>query len=120
MSLVLSFNLYKLYVCAALECKRTMTCLSCRFYSFLVLHLCDFLLYLCSRLFAKCKQFFRKKFLSPEVDLDLSKSTLQPCMEYCCHSGLLPPVNQLEKYVCRIVGTTCLLPLLNPWLIIET
>ena len=25
------------------------------------------------------------KFLSPEVALYLSKSTIQPCMEYCCH-----------------------------------
>ena len=26
-----------------------------------------------------------KKFLSPEVALCLYKSTLQSCMEYCCH-----------------------------------
>ena len=25
------------------------------------------------------------KFLSPEFALYLYKSTLQPCMEYCCH-----------------------------------
>ena len=25
------------------------------------------------------------KFLSPEVALYLCKSTIQPCMEYCCH-----------------------------------
>ena len=25
------------------------------------------------------------KFLSPEVALYLYKSTIQPCMEYCCH-----------------------------------
>ena len=25
------------------------------------------------------------KFLSPEVDLCLCKSTIRPCMEYCCH-----------------------------------
>ena len=25
------------------------------------------------------------KFLSPEVALGLYKSTIQPCMEYCCH-----------------------------------
>ena len=26
------------------------------------------------------------KFLSPEVDLYLYKSTIRPCMEYCCHT----------------------------------
>ena len=26
-----------------------------------------------------------KKFLSPEVALYLYKSTICPCMEYCCH-----------------------------------
>ena len=25
------------------------------------------------------------KFLSPEVALYLYKSTIQPCMDYCCH-----------------------------------
>ena len=25
------------------------------------------------------------KFLSPEIDLYLYKSTIRPCMEYCCH-----------------------------------
>ena len=25
------------------------------------------------------------KFLSPEVALHLYKSTIRPCMEYCCH-----------------------------------
>ena len=68
--------------------------------------------------------FLGKKFLSPEVDLDLYKSTLKPCMEYCCHSGLLPPVNtwiysisQRNVYAGLLVQH--LLPLLNPWLITE-
>ena len=26
------------------------------------------------------------KFLSPEVSLYLHKSTIRPCMEYCCHA----------------------------------
>ena len=30
------------------------------------------------------------KFLSPEVALYLCKSTIHPCMEYCCMSGLVP------------------------------
>ena len=32
------------------------------------------------------------KFLSPEVALYLYKSTIRPCMEYCCHVWLVPPV----------------------------
>ena len=32
------------------------------------------------------------KFLSPEAALYLYKCTIRPCMEYCCHSGLVPPV----------------------------
>ena len=46
------------------------------------------------------------KFLSPEVALYHNKSTIRPCMEYCCHvhAGLL---------------VLHLLLLLNPWLIVE-
>ena len=29
------------------------------------------------------------KFLSSEVALCLYKSTIRPCMEYCCHTGLV-------------------------------
>ena len=29
------------------------------------------------------------EFLSAEVDLYLYKSTMQPCMEYCCHAVAL-------------------------------
>ena len=32
------------------------------------------------------------KFLSPEVALYLYKSTIRPCMEYCCHAWLVPLV----------------------------
>ena len=32
------------------------------------------------------------KFLSPEVVLHLFKSTICPCMEYCCHVWLVPLV----------------------------
>ena len=31
------------------------------------------------------------KFLSHEVALYLYKSTMQPCMEYCCHVWTGPP-----------------------------
>ena len=50
------------------------------------------------------------KFLSPEVDLYLYKSTIHPCMEYCCHIGAGSPscylelLDKLQKQVCRTVG----------------
>ena len=49
-------------------------------------------------------------FLSPEVVLYLSKSTIRPCMEYCCHvlvgalSCYLELFDKLQKWVCRTVG----------------
>ena len=50
------------------------------------------------------------KFLSPEVALYLYKSTILPCMEYCCHiwagdpSCYLDLLDKLQKLTCRIVG----------------
>ena len=50
------------------------------------------------------------KFLSPEVALYLYKSTICPCMEYCCHvwagtpSCYLDLLDKLQKRMCRIVG----------------
>ena len=50
------------------------------------------------------------KFLSPEVALYLYKSTIWPCMEYCCHvwagapSCYLKLLNKLQKQICRTVG----------------
>ena len=50
------------------------------------------------------------KFLSPEVALYLYKSTILPCMEYCCHvwagapSCYLDLLDKLQKRICRIVG----------------
>ena len=50
------------------------------------------------------------KFLSPEVVLYLYKSTIRPCMEYCCHvwagtpSCYLQLLDKLQKRICRIVG----------------
>ena len=50
------------------------------------------------------------KFLSPEVALYLYKSTIRPCMEYCCHvwagapSCYLDLLDKLQKQICRIVG----------------
>ena len=61
------------------------------------------------------------KFLSPEVALYLYKSTIRPCMEYCCHvmSGLVLLVatwNCWISYRNGYVGPLVLhlLPLLNP------
>ena len=50
------------------------------------------------------------KFLSPEVALYLYKSTIRPCMEYCCHvwagapNCYLDSLDKLQKRICRIVG----------------
>ena len=50
------------------------------------------------------------KFLSPEVALYLYKSTIGPCMEYCCHvwvgapSCYLKLLDKLQKRICRTVG----------------
>ena len=50
------------------------------------------------------------KFLSPEVALYLYKSTIRPCIEYCCHvlagarSCYLELLDKLQKRICRTVG----------------
>ena len=51
------------------------------------------------------------KFLSPEVALYLYKSTVRPCMEYCCHvwaagapSCYLELLDKLQKRICRTVS----------------
>ena len=50
------------------------------------------------------------KFLSPEVAVYLCKSTIRPCMEYCCHvwagtpSCYLELLGGLRKRICRTVG----------------
>ena len=47
---------------------------------------------------------------SPEVALYLYKSTIWPCMEYCCHvwagapSCYLELLDKLQKWICRTVG----------------
>ena len=51
------------------------------------------------------------KFLSPEVALDLYKSTIHPYMENCCHVWAGAPsccylelLDKLQKRICRTVG----------------
>ena len=57
------------------------------------------------------------KFLSPEVALYLYKSTIQPCMEYCCHvwagapSCYLELLDNLQKRICRTAGPSLAAPL---------
>ena len=60
------------------------------------------------------------KFLSPEVALYLNKSTIRPCMEYCCHVRAGAPncyfelLDKLQKLICRTIGPSlaaCLEPL---------
>ena len=65
------------------------------------------------------------KFLSPEVARYLYKSTIRPCMEYCCRvwtgapSCYLELLDKLQKRICRTVGPSPVASLLNPWLIVE-
>ena len=50
------------------------------------------------------------KFLSAEVAPYLYKSTICPCMEYCCHiwacarNCYLEFLDKLQKQICRIIG----------------
>ena len=50
------------------------------------------------------------KLLSPEVALYLYKSTINPCMEYCCHIWAVAPscylelLEKLQKRICRTVS----------------
>ena len=52
------------------------------------------------------------KFLSPEAALYLYKSSIQPCMEYCCHVAAGAPscylefLDKLQKRICWTVGPT--------------
>ena len=49
-------------------------------------------------------------FFSPEVVLYLYKSTVIPCMEYCCHvwvgalSCYSELLDKLQNWICRTVG----------------
>ena len=50
------------------------------------------------------------RFLSPEFAVYLYKSTICPCMEYCCHiwagvpSCYLELLDMLQKQICGTVG----------------
>ena len=52
------------------------------------------------------------KFLFPEVALYLYKSTIRPCVEYCCHvwagapSCFLELLDKLQKWICWNVVTS--------------
>ena len=57
------------------------------------------------------------KFVSPETALYLCKSTIRPCIKYCCKiwagapSCYLELLNNLEKRMCRTLGSSLLLSL---------
>ena len=64
------------------------------------------------------------KFLSPEVALYLYKSTIRPCVEYCCHAWAGAPscylelLGRLQKWLCKTVSPS-LAACLENLLIIE-
>ena len=68
--------------------------------------------------FRKIGAMFRSmKYLYPEVAVFLYKSTMWPCMDYCCHvqagapSCFLEMLDKLQKQVCRTVGPSPPTPL---------
>ena len=72
-----------------------------------------------------CKKFGAlirsMKLFSPEVALYLYKSTINPCMKYCCHVWAGAPscyLDMLDKPETCLLDLDLLL-LLNPWLIAE-
>ena len=83
------------------------------------------LIYLSKFAFKKIGALIRStKFLSPEVTLYLYNSSIRPCIECCCHIWVGAPscyLELLDKLQKQYVGLLVLhlVPLLNPWLIIE-
>ena len=72
----------------------------------------------------KLEPWFVLWFFSPEVALYLYKSTIQPCMECCCHfwarapSCYLELLDKLQKWIWRTVGPSLaasLEPLAHQW-----
>ena len=64
------------------------------------------------------------KFLSPEFALYLYRSTIRPCMKYCCHVWAGPLVATWNCWISYRNGYAGLLVLrlllfLNPWIIVE-
>ena len=55
------------------------------------------------------------KFLSPEVVLYLCESTMQSCMEYCCHSISVNLPCSLAWNTVVIYGLVCLVATWNCW-----
>ncbi|CAE1265595.1 unnamed protein product [Acanthosepion pharaonis] len=51
-----------------------------------------------------------RKFFSPESILQIYKSTIRPCMEYCCHiwsgapSVCVGVLDRLQRRICKVVG----------------
>ena len=72
---------------------------------------CSYIISIAKTANQKIGALFRSmKFLSSEVALYLYKSTMRPCMEYCCHvwagtpSCYLDFLDKLQKRICRTVG----------------
>ena len=64
------------------------------------------------------------KFFSPDVALYFNRSTILPCIEHCCHVLAVAPNATWNCYISYKNGyagllVLHLLPLLNPWLIVE-
>ncbi len=51
-----------------------------------------------------------RKFFSPESILQIYKTTIRPCMEYCCHiwagapSAYLGVLDKIQRRICNLIG----------------
>ena len=75
------------------------------------LYWCPYIISIIKTASKKIRPLIRSvKFLSSEVALYLYKSTIRPCMEYCCHVWAGAPgcymelLEKLEKWICRTFG----------------
>ena len=92
-----------------LEEKLSFKVLRLTFYSKLVWR--SYIISILKTAFKKIGTLIRSvKFHSPEIALYLYKSTIRPCMEYCCYiwdgvpSYYLKLLDKLQKRICRTVG----------------
>ena len=81
--------------------------------------LSSYIISLAKSAFKKIGALFHFMFLSPEVAVYLYKTTIQPCMWYCCYTWAGTPIcyldldllDKLQKQICRIVSPSLAGPL---------
>ena len=98
---------------SVLEEKSSFKMLELTFYS--KLDWGSYIIYIAKTASKKISALIRSmKFLSHEVALYLSKSTIRPCMKYSCHVWAAAPscylelLDMLQRPICRTVGSLLL------------